>query len=728
MVSDTVTLLQQLGMQILQTIAQPKKAQLGFFYSFLLRVITPLGIDQGDTVCYNEECCLYTVYTKIFIYIIHYPAQPVKPKEEKPMTTLRWLTLPFSFTTTTNFYEQLNRWLSEVFYSVLPQEGFEVREEQIYSCYRMVNAFREKGVLMAEAGSGTGKTFAYLLPALCYARLRGQPVAIACSSAALQEQLVSEEGDINTLSHLLDLGIMAVLAKDPSNYICAVQADLARRSLPKHPQRKLLLHWLTATNTGDRIEIPEIDDELWAEVAFSPSLDCRHCRRRGYCHQARARQRLWQEQDFIICSHDVFFHDLWTRRQRMQKVTRLFSVVQTKVPYLPPYSAVVLDEAHLIEKSALKNLGIKLSFSMIKRIIEAFSAFPLVSDGLLKSLENLEKISKTWFAEVIRASKPVTETQAIISSIPIGSSQVFLSALDTAMEEIAMYQQHDITEYIQDLELFSLGLHQWLEDEDCIAWWETGEERFWVGPRDFSQALGRELLALQKPIIFTSATLDANDEFAYFKRITGVQGKTSQVTTSFNLAAQMKAWVGPYKHRSKEKASCCASLLHNNGGRALILCNSDQELAELKGELEKEAFPFKLLWEGTGDRGGLVEQFRRDVSSVLIGTSFWEGIDIPGPALTLIIVYSLPFPIHDPLTLAKRETAAARGMDPDQTIDLPAMGIKLRQGLGRLIRSCRDKGGVAILEGGDTELRQRLISLLPPDVPIVPHPDQLLGK
>lgn len=215
------------------------------------------------------------------------------------MTTLRWLTMPFPFTTTTNFYEHLNRWLSEVFYSVLPQEGFEVREEQIYTCYRIVNAFREKGVLMAEAGSGTGKTFAYLLPALCYARLSGQPVAIACSSATLQEQLVSEGGDINTLSQLLDLDIKAVLAKNPSNYICAVQAELAKLSMPKHPQRKLLLHWLAATNTGDRIEIPEIDDELWTEVAFSPFLDCRHCRRRGYCHQARARQRLWQEQDFI---------------------------------------------------------------------------------------------------------------------------------------------------------------------------------------------------------------------------------------------------------------------------------------------------------------------------------------------------------------------------------------------------------------------------------------------
>lgn len=365
-------------------------------------------------------------------------------------------------------------------------------------------------------------------------------------------------------------------------------------------------------------------------------------------------------------------------------------MIQTKVPYLPPYSAVVMDEAHLIEEPALKNLGIKLSFAMIRRIIEVFSAFPLVSDSLLKSLENLGEISKTWFTQVIRATKPVTETLAIIASIPVSSSQVFLSALDTAMEEIAMYQQLDVTEYIQDLELFSQGLHQWLEDEDCIAWWDTSGERFWVVPRDFSRALGRELLAQQKPIIFTSATLDANDDFAYFKGMTGIQGKTSQVTTSFALAAQMKAWVGSYKHNGKEKASCCASLLHNNDGRALVLCNSDREMTALRQELEEEGFPFQLLWEGTGDKGGLVEQFRRDESSVLIGTNFWEGIDIPGPALTLVIIYSLPFPIHDPLTLAKRETASALGLDPDQRIDLPAMGIKLRQGLGRLIRSAND--------------------------------------
>lgn len=579
---------------------------------------------------------------------------------------------------------------------------------------------------MAEAGSGTGKTFAYLLPALCHARLSGQPVVIACSSAALQEQLVSNEGDIKTLSGLLDLDIKAVLTKDPANYVCAVQAELAKLSLPKHPQRSLLLRWLDTTETGDRAELPEIDDQLWAEVAFSPSLDCRHCRRRGYCHQARARQRLWSEQDFVICSHDVFFRDLWTRRQRMQKVTRLFKVVQTKVPYLPPYSAVVLDEAHLIEGAALKNLGVRLTLTTVKKIISVFSAFPLVSDGLLESLESLEKISKAWFSQISGSARLVTDTQGIITLKPLKISRKLISALHTAMEEMALYQQYDVAEYIHDLELFCQGLNQWLEGEDCIAWWDFEDEQLWLVPRDFSQALGRELLAQRLPILFTSATLDANDDFAYFKTITGIQAHTSQVTTSFNLADQMKVWIGSCKESDgSKKVSCCTSLLRNNGGRTLILCNSTKELTELKNNLRDEEFPFKYLWEGMGDKGGLAEEFRRDESSVLIGTSFWEGIDIPGPSLTLVIIYSLPFPRHDPLVLAKRESAATQENDPDLDIDLPAMGIKLRQGLGRLIRNKGDWGAVAILDSGGEGVYQYICTLLPEGVTLVSQVEDL---
>lgn len=643
------------------------------------------------------------------------------------MTTLRWLNLPFRFTTDANFFQELNLWLSEVFYTTLPEAGYEIREEQIYSCFRIVNAFRKKEALMVEAGSGTGKTFAYLLPALCYARLSGHPVIISCSSSALQEQLISPHGDINTLSNLLNMKINTRLAKDPANYICAVQADLAKLNLPIHPQRSRLIRWLNTTKTGDRKELPDINDDLWAEVAYNEAMDCRHCRRRGYCHQAKARQSLWEVQDFIISSHTLFFHDLWTRRERMQKETRLFRTSISKVPLLPPYSAVILDEGHLIEEPALSNLGVKLSPSTIARIIGVFSSLPLVSEGLLKTLDELDAISAAWFAEIRRAAKPVTDTHGLVDP-DLVNSHALTAVLETALDEMAMYQQHDVNSYIQDLELFLNGLMSWQNDESCIAWWDSHEQRFWVLPRDFSRALGRELILQKKPVLFTSATLDVQDNFAYYKRLTGIAAETSQVNSPFNMPGQMKVWMTDRLETPQEKAKRCADLLLCNGGRALVLCKSARELEELRAHLTDIELSFQLFWEDSGDRGWLVERFRQDETSVLIGTSFWEGIDIPGPGLTLVIIYSLPFPAHTPIILVKREQAAFHGENPDLAVDLPAMGIKLRQGIGRLIRSRKDFGAVAILESGESDLKQKLLSLLPPGVQIVSELTALFSK
>lgn len=641
------------------------------------------------------------------------------------MTSLRWLTLPFRFTTTVNFYQQLNNWLSEVYYTTLPEAGFEIREEQIYSCFRMVNAFREKGALMAEAGSGTGKTFAYLLPSLCYARLTGKPVVISCSSSTLQEQIVSPKGDIFTLSDLLALDIKAVLAKDPGNYLCAVQAEMAKFSLPKHPQRSKLVRWLDKTKTGDRTELPEIDDSLWWEVAYHDALDCRHCRRRGYCHQAKARQELWEEQDFVICSHDVFFRDLWTRQGRMEKQVRLFQMEETKLPYLPHYSAVVIDEAHLVEGPALRNLGLRLNLDTIKGMAAIFHGLPLVTDKLLFALENLGKLSEAWFAQLKEGATAVTETQWLIEPKAAGDLSLKMAvSLEETMEEMAMYRQHDINQYIQDLENFAQGLS--CLGKEYITWWDNSSQDLWILPRDFSQALGRELLAKKIPVLFTSATLNADDDFAYFKRLTGIaEAKSSKVTTSFALEEQMQIWLGG----GEDKTQHCIDLVRANGGRALILCNTQAELEQLRAGLAKERFPFDLIWEGAGDSSWLVQKFREEKTSVLVGTSFWEGIDVPGDSLTLVIIYSLPFPIHTPMVLAQREQAQAQGRDPYLTVDLPSMGIKLRQGIGRLIRSKEDQGVVAVLGGGDRRLRRKVQAFLPPGVAVTPiYTPQVLAE
>ena len=627
------------------------------------------------------------------------------------MTTLRWRTLPFRYTTISDFYVQLNKWLTAVFYDFLPAAGFEIREEQICTCYKIVSALQQKEVFLTEAGSGTGKTFAYLLPVLCYARLTGRPAVIACSSASLQEQLVQPQGDIQTLSELLNLDIKAILAKDPENYVCAVQSDLAKISLPRHPRRGQLLNWLETTTTGDRADISGIDDELWAEVAYNSSLDCTHCRRRGYCHLARARQSLWAEQDFIVCSHDIFFKDLWSRRQSLQKEMRQLEMVQTKIPYLPTYSAVVFDEGHLIEAPALRHLGVKVNKGAVSRVATVFSGLPLATDALLTSLEKLEQVNQRFFGAVSKEAVPLNHRQSLIkmNAALKARSRELLQVIEESQEEMAMYQQFDVNQYIQELDACAQGLSN-LIGPDSVTWWEPEKGDLWVLPRDFSQALGRELLAQQIPVIFTSATLDSGNDFAYIKRITGLeQAKTSQVDTSFDLAKQMEIYLPGDLANTEEKIERCASLLRENGGRALILCAYASEAELLYNRLRAKDLDFALLKEGDQDSSLLVQKFRQDETSVLIGTGFWEGIDIPGDALTMVIVYSLPFPAEEPLALAKREAAAAEGLDPYQAIDFPAMSIKLRQGIGRLIRSNEDYGLVAILGcGTDAELRRKV--------------------
>lgn len=627
------------------------------------------------------------------------------------MTVLSWRKLPFRHTTEADFYKQLNKWQSEVFYNTLPAAGYEIREEQVYASYRIANALREKAALFAEAGSGTGKTFAYLLPALCYARLKGQPAVIACASAALQEQLVQPRGDIQTLSRLLGLGINAILAKSPENYLCALRADLARISLPRHPRRGQFSKWLATTATGDRAELPGIDDRLWAEVAYNSSMDCAYCRRRGYCHLARARQRLWAETDLIVCSHDIFFRDLWSRRRNRQKEVRHLELVRTKIPLLPDYSAVFFDEGHLVEAPALRHLGVQVKEKAVAQIVDTFSSLPLVEEKLSLSLEKLAAVNKDFFRAVREEAIPVNPRQAVVKPTAVlrEKGQHFASLLSQAQEEMAMYQQYDVNQYLEELDTCLWGL-EGLRGSDHLAWWEEGAGDLWVLPQDFSRALGRELLAQAIPVTFTSATLDGEHDFAYFKRVTGLnRALTARVETSFDLEKQRKVVLVPGLSSFLEKAERCRELLAGNGGRALVLCTSALEVDSVCTHLREKEFPFPLLKEGDQDSSLLVQEFRQVETSVLIGANFWEGIDVPGPALTLVIIFSLPFPPAEPLVRAKGRAAASEGLDPFWAVDFPAMCLKLRQGMGRLIRSREDRGSVVILDcGQDKELQERV--------------------
>ncbi|HLO03180.1 MAG TPA: ATP-dependent DNA helicase, partial [Symbiobacteriaceae bacterium] len=220
--------------------------------------------------------------------------------------TISWTRLPFKARTEQEYSKALNDWLSWVFYDELPRHGFEVREEQIYTSFRIARALQTGKPLFAEAGPGTGKTFAYLLPALCHARLKGKPVVIASATPVLQAQLTRPDGDIQTLSKLLGLDVDVRLAGDPAEYLCEWKAEKLGNAAREGEEWERLREWAQRTNTGARKEVPFAADDLWRKVAWDPGLPCDTCERRGHCHVMMARRHYRAAADLIICDHRLF--------------------------------------------------------------------------------------------------------------------------------------------------------------------------------------------------------------------------------------------------------------------------------------------------------------------------------------------------------------------------------------------------------------------------------------
>ena len=650
------------------------------------------------------------------------------------MSGLRWLDVPFRYTTSEDFQRKLTAWLSDVFYEVLPSHGYEVREEEIYTTFRIAEALSRKEALLAEAGSGTGKTFAYLLPAVCYARYMGKPVILSSASSLLQEQLAGNEGDIGELSRLLQLNIDARVVKDPRNYLCQRKAEQESwqdennpevgRLEVSHLEVSRLNEWKLSTQFGDRAEIPEVSDELWQTVAWDETLACDRCLRRGYCQVAKNRLHAWAAQDFVVCSHDQFFRHLWSKSERLE---------EGLPPLLPDSSAVIFDEGHLLERPAIEQLGYALREQPLTNIYQTMWVNRrLLRAKLLITLEVLDADVRRFFAALEGALMPgVTERWFVrMDDHLTGLAKRWLHTLQVASDQLAIETDQmlrtpletDLRIASQRVEQAEAALGQLSQPADeSVVWWEPATEALWILPSSFGALIGRELTKEPQPLIFTSATLQAAGSFAGMKQLLGLpRAGESRVATSFQLSEQMAANLPATTSTDfTERAEHCLNLLLQNQGRALVLLRNSRELKQWREYLQGKDLPFPVLWEGDGDRGWLLEQFRQQVSSVLIGTSFWEGVDVPGEALSLVVVFSLPFPEQDPLTMNKRQSAEQSGLDPWLTVDLTEMVIKLRQGCGRLIRTAIDRGVIAVLDLGENgEYREVVAEALPDGVPV----------
>ncbi|MFD0674252.1 ATP-dependent DNA helicase [Cohnella sp. GCM10027633] len=639
---------------------------------------------------------------------------------------------PFEYDHARPFLQQVGEWVADVFYDILPEAGFEVRDEQIYMAYQMERAFADKQTLFAEAGVGTGKTLVYLLYAICYARYTRKPAVIACADESLIEQLAKPEGDLAKLTRHLSLAIDARLAKSMDRYLCLVKLDQAqadaehadafkavRDELPRFVYQYEALQTFHAY--GDRKQYPNLNDHQWDKIGWDSFQDCFSCELRHRCGQTLSREHYRKSGDLIICSHDFYMEHVWTYEARKR---------EGQLPLLPEHCAVVFDEGHLLESAAQKALTYRLKHSVFVELISRLLQNEIRESLALRIDESIDR-SDSLFYTLSHQSEDIAGTdrkRILMNERLLEEVRLFREVIEAIEEELVFeselytlndYQLRIVEEHLETIQI-ALGLFQ--RSDSPISWATDGDDGMTlvIMPRAVKEVLRERVFNLKIPVIFSSATLSVKGSFDYIADSLGIERYLSfSVSSPYDYKNQMEllAPEWPQGGSFEEKTKAAAGLLNRTDGRALILFNGKEELQRFKRSIS--SFPscsdMRFFYEGDAEISHLISAFQQDEHSVLCAVSLWEGLDIPGPSLSNVILWSLPFPPEDPVILAKREASSS----PYEEVDLPYMLLRLQQGIGRLIRSREDRGIVAILSEElhrDAKLRQAVDDVLPEGV------------
>jgi ATP-dependent DNA helicase DinG len=631
--------------------------------------------------------------------------------------------MPFTISKTESFYDKLGDWIGDLFYETLPEAGFELRDEQIYMAFQLEKAFKEKKVMFAEAGVGTGKTIAYLLYAITYARYTHQPVIIACADETLIEQLVKKEGDISKLEKVLDLDIDVRLAKSRDQYLCLQKLEKARMEDPTgifdeiYQQLPDFVHQNSSMQVferyGDRRDYPALSDEQWKKISWDPLQDCFSCEIRNRCGLTLHREYYRHARDLIICSHDFYMEHIWTKESRKR---------EGQLPLLPEHSAVVFDEGHLLEFACQKALSYRITEQTLEMLLTKLMENN-VREKTLMTIEEVLYENESFFMTISKyASVSVGSDKQFIEKHPlvVKSGKKLLEKLWALEEELVFdselyvindYELKIVEEYLDKI-THSLGL--FLQTVNGITWFEEieGERTIVIMPRMVEEVMREEVFSQRKPYIFSSATLSNEGSFNYMAKSLGIKDYLSfSVASPFNYEEKMKVYMSKFpKGMTEDKINYLIEQIRKSEGRALVLLNNEQELRELRKKITGE-IEYPIFFEGDAEISTLVSNFQNDEHSILCSIHLWEGLDVPGSSLENVIIYSLPFPPNDPVFTAKREGSE----NPYTEVDLPYMLLRLRQGIGRLIRSEEDQGEIQLLldEGIDHDLLSQIKEILP---------------
>jgi ATP-dependent DNA helicase DinG len=620
--------------------------------------------------------------------------------------------LPFEIGKTDNFYNKLNEWIGDVFYDILPDAGFELRDEQIFMAFQLEKAFRDKQIIFAEAGVGTGKTLVYLLYAVCYARFTGKPAIIACADETLIEQLVKKEGDIAKIDKFLNIQIDARLAKSQDQYLCLNKLDerMAGGATEKeedlfdelpgfihdHSGLQKFFHY------GDRKDYAHFTNDEWTNVAWDPFQDCFACSKRHRCGQTLSRDFYRKSTDIIICSHDFYMEHIWTSESRKR---------EGQLPLLPEASCVVFDEGHLVEFAAQKALTYRVKERTLEELLTRLLGNDL-REEFAYSVENALTDNEAFFQELKLNSTTVEGSNRLEISFPttllkaaeilykriveIGEALVFEGELHT----INHYDLKVVEEHLDQLEH---SLQLFLKTEEVISWVEPDDESFHlvIMPRTVQEVLSEQVFSQKIPFVFSSATLSQGGEFDYIAKSLGIKSYASFIVESpFDYDEKMKMFIKQVEDQNlfQSKLETAKDQIAITKGRALLLFNTRDELEQFKSAV-KDDNEYMYLFEGDKEISDLVSTFQNEEESILCAVHLWEGLDIPGPSLSNVIIWSLPFPPQDPVFQSKKKTV----QDYQKEIEIPYMLLRLRQGIGRLIRTQEDQGMITIMMSNTTD-------------------------
>jgi ATP-dependent DNA helicase DinG len=598
--------------------------------------------------------------------------------------------------------------------------GWEHREGQLEMAEAVERALEEEHHLFVEAGTGTGKTLAYLVPAV----LSGRKVIVSTATRALQEQIFTK--DLPIVAEALavhGVPLRASLMKGLSNYLCLRRLGEARGA-GGGAMLARVADWAQTTESGDRAELSDLpeDAEVWRDVMSSSDTRIgTGCEHYEACFVTRMRREA-EDAQIVVVNHHLLLADLALRTGRRG----------AHASVLPPYDAIVFDEAHQVEDVATDFFGIRVSSARVDALLRdaehalgAANALEALKSGPVRlTLESAREASRGLFASLLLDSSGAGDARRMLLDTDVTSAvRAAHDALDLrldALEGIARSRgdqepllliSRRAGELRADLKSILAGV--WVEPDGevsgIVRWIDVRSRSVSLGasPVDVGATLRTRLFDRVPTVICTSATLATGTSCHFAKSRLGAPPEAGELVlpSPFDFASRAALYLPddlpePADPRFEDAATArIVELVEMTGGGAFVLCTSARAMRALSSKL-RGRIRLPLMVQGERPKHLLLSRFRSSGKAVLVATmSFWEGVDVPGWALRLVVLDKIPFaPPNDPVVAARCAAIDREGGNGFTQYSVPSAAMTLKQGFGRLIRSQRDAGVVAILD------------------------------